>query len=55
MNVNLKHWTSILHEAERELEAATTRAAVNSAAATLMQAKAKPRRLQGNEGVAAPA
>jgi hypothetical protein len=46
MTNNVKYWTSVLHEAERELEAATTRAAMNAAAAKLMQAKVKLRRLQ---------
>jgi hypothetical protein len=36
MNSNLRYWTSVLREAERELEAATTRTAMNAAAAKLM-------------------
>jgi hypothetical protein len=46
MTDNVKYWTSVLHEAERELEAATTRAAMNVAASKLMTAKVKLRRLQ---------
>jgi hypothetical protein len=45
MKANLKYWTSILREAERELEAAATRAEMNAAAAKLMQAKAKLKKL----------
>ena len=41
-----RYWTSILREAERELEAATTRTAMNAAGKKLMEAKAKLKRLQ---------
>jgi hypothetical protein len=46
MTDNLKYWTSVLCEAERELEAATTRAAMNAAGKKLMDAKAQVKRLQ---------
>jgi hypothetical protein len=46
MKENIRYWTSILREAERELEAATTRAAMSAAGAKLMQAKAKLKQLQ---------
>jgi hypothetical protein len=46
MTDNVKYWTSVLREAERELEAATTRAAMNAAGKKLMEAKAKVKRLQ---------
>jgi len=36
MTDNLKYWTSILRQAERELEAATTRAAMHVAGKKLM-------------------
>jgi hypothetical protein len=46
MKPNIAYWTSILREAERELEAATTRAAMNAAGKKLMEAKAQVKRLQ---------
>jgi hypothetical protein len=46
MKATLRYWTSILREAERELEAATTRAAMNAAGKKLMQAKSKLKQLQ---------
>jgi hypothetical protein len=46
MKANLAYWTSILREAERELEAATTRAAMNAAGKKLMEAKTQVKRLQ---------
>jgi hypothetical protein len=52
MKANLRYWTSILREAERELEAATTRAAMNVAGKRLMEPKVQIRRLQANAAVA---
>jgi hypothetical protein len=49
MKANLSYWTSILREAERELEAATTRAVVGAAAKKLMDAKAQVKRLQATK------
>jgi hypothetical protein len=46
MEANLKVWSSILREAERELEAATTRPAMDRAAQKLMDAKAQVKQLQ---------
>jgi hypothetical protein len=46
MKANLRYWTSILRKAERELEAATTHAAVNAAGKKLMGAKVQLKRLQ---------
>jgi hypothetical protein len=46
MKANVRYWTSILREAERELEAATTREAMNAASRKLMDAKRKLKRLQ---------
>jgi hypothetical protein len=40
MKTNLQYWQSVLREAERELKAATGRTTLNSAARTLMRAKA---------------
>jgi hypothetical protein len=40
------YWTKALREAERELEAATTRTAVNAAATTLQRAKAELKQLE---------
>jgi hypothetical protein len=40
------YWTKALREAERELEDATTRSAVNAAAKKLMQAKAELKALE---------
>jgi hypothetical protein len=39
MKANLRYWTSVLREAERELQAATTRAAMNAAGKKLMKPK----------------
>jgi hypothetical protein len=41
------HWTRALREAERELDAATTRSAVNAAAKKLQRAKAALKALEG--------
>jgi hypothetical protein len=46
MKSNLRYWQSVLREAERELEAATTRTALDAAAKTLMRAKAELKRLE---------
>jgi hypothetical protein len=43
---NLRHWQSVLREAEPELEAAPRRTTVNTAAQKLMRAKAELKRLQ---------
>jgi hypothetical protein len=40
------YWTKALREAERELEAATTRTAVNAAAKKLQRAKAELKQLK---------
>jgi hypothetical protein len=41
MRANIRYWESLLREAECELEAATTRAAMDAAAKKLMEAKAR--------------
>jgi hypothetical protein len=46
MKMNQRYWTSLLREAERELEAATRRAALNAAGRKLMEAKVKLKQLQ---------
>ena len=46
MKMNQRYWTSVLREAERELEAATRRAALNAAGRKLMEAKVKLKQLQ---------
>ena len=43
---DLKFWQKALREAERELDAATTRTALDAAAKKLMRAKAELKRLQ---------
>jgi hypothetical protein len=43
--MKLKYWQKALREAERELDAATTRSALDAAAKKLMRAKAKLKRL----------
>jgi hypothetical protein len=42
---DLAYWTKRLREAEQELDAATTRTAVNAAASRLMRVKAELKRL----------
>ena len=44
--MDLKFWDKTLREAERELDAATTRTALDAAAKKLMRAKAGLKRLQ---------
>jgi hypothetical protein len=44
--MDLKFWQEALREAKRELDAATTRAALDAAAKRLMRAKAELKRLQ---------
>jgi hypothetical protein len=44
--MDLKFWKKALREAERELDAATTRTALDAAAKKLMRAKAGLKRLQ---------
>jgi hypothetical protein len=44
--MDLKFWNKALREAERELDAATTRTALDAAARKLMRAKAELKRLQ---------
>jgi hypothetical protein len=44
--MDLKFWQKALREAERELDAATTRTALDAAARKLMRAKAELKRLQ---------
>jgi hypothetical protein len=46
MKANLRYWTSVLREAERELDAAKTITAMRAAASKLMTAKVKVKRLQ---------
>jgi hypothetical protein len=46
MKAKIAYWTSVVREAERELEAATTVAEMKAAAPKLMGAKVKLRRLQ---------
>jgi hypothetical protein len=43
------YWTKALREAERELEAATTRTAVNTAAKKLQRAKAELKALEAEK------
>jgi hypothetical protein len=52
MRANVRYWESLLREAERELEAATTRAAINAAGKKLMDAKAKLKQLQAKTATA---
>jgi hypothetical protein len=54
MSANLKYCMSILREAERELEAATTRTALNAASRKLMDAKRELKRLQAMAGCPTP-
>jgi hypothetical protein len=44
--MNLKFWQKALREAERELDAATTRTTLDAAAKKFMRAKAEMKRLQ---------
>jgi hypothetical protein len=44
--MDLKFWKKALREAERELDAATTRTALDAAAKKFMRAKAELKRLQ---------
>ena len=44
--MDLKFWKKALREAERELDAATTRTALDTAAKKLMRTKAELKRLQ---------
>jgi hypothetical protein len=44
--MEIKFWKKALREAERELDAATTRTALDAAAKKLMRAKAEPKRLE---------
>lgn len=46
MKANIAYWTSIMREAEQELDASTTVAAMKVAAAKLMAAKVKLKGLQ---------
>jgi hypothetical protein len=55
MKPNLRYWISALREAERELKAATTRAALNTAGRELMQAKAGLKQLPSDSGAPKPA
>lgn len=49
MNKNLKQVQSALREAERELDAATTRTELNAAAKRLMRVKAELKALAGEQ------
>jgi hypothetical protein len=44
--MDLKFWQKVLREAERELDAATTRTALDAAAKKFMRAKAELKRLE---------
>ena len=44
--MDLKFWRKALREAERELDAATTRTAVNAATKKVMRAKAELKQLE---------
>jgi hypothetical protein len=46
MKANIAYWRSCLQDAERELETAMTRAAMNAAASEVMLAKMKLKQLQ---------
>jgi hypothetical protein len=48
MRANLTYWTSLLREAEQELDAAKTVAALKEAAKKLMEAKGELKRLNGD-------
>jgi hypothetical protein len=47
--MDLKFWQKALREAERELDAATTRTALNAAAKKLQRAKAELKQLEAAE------
>jgi hypothetical protein len=51
MKANLRYWRAVLLEAERELEAAKTRTALDEAASKLMGARVKLKRLQASVSV----
>jgi hypothetical protein len=56
MKANIAYWRSCLRDAERELEGAATRAAMNAAASKVMLAKVKLKQLQASpRTVATPA
>jgi len=46
MKTNIRYWQSVLREAERELEAATGRTHLNTAAKKLIPANTELKRLQ---------
>lgn len=46
LKTDIRHWQSVLREAERELEAATGRTALSAAAKKLMRARAELKRLK---------
>jgi hypothetical protein len=46
-SVNWEYWSKALRETERELDAATTRTAVNAATKKVMRAKAELKQLEG--------
>jgi hypothetical protein len=55
MKANIAYWRSCLRDAERELEAAATRAAMNAAASKVMLAKVKLKQLRASPRTAATA
>jgi len=48
--MDLKFWQKALREAERELDAATTRTTLDAAAKKLMRTKAESKRLKSTSG-----
>ena len=46
MKTDIRHWQSVLRQAEQELDDATTRTTLNAAATKLMRVEAELRRLQ---------
>jgi hypothetical protein len=55
MKANIAYWRSCLRDAERELEAAATRAAMNAAASKVMLAKMKLNQLRASPSTVATA
>jgi hypothetical protein len=54
MKANIAYWRSCLREAERELEAAATRAAMNAAASKVILARIKLKQLRTSPRTVAP-
>jgi hypothetical protein len=51
MKTDIRHWQSVLREAEREVDAATTRTALHAAAKKFVRAKAELKRLQAEASI----